>query len=104
MPDPSSTPDHRVVSIRTGRKFVPGAPDPAGQNLSDDLDQYARAEQPDDFRQRMIANVAAFFFVGFLVVAGIWLANALATMRKNQDCVLAGKRNCAPIDAPASSR
>ena len=52
----------------------------------------------------MIANVAAFGFVVLLVLAGVWIANSLAAMRKNQDCVLSGKRGCTPVEAPVNTR
>jgi hypothetical protein len=34
----------------------------------------------------------------------VWLAMQIANMRKNQDCLLSGRRNCAPIDVPALER
>ena len=39
-----------------------------------------------------------------LIVAGVWIAETIAEMRKNQDCYLAGRRNCAPIDVPTTRR
>ena len=101
---PTSTTDNRVVSIRTGRRYqpardLPSIPAPAGY-----LDKFARSDEPDDFRHRMTVNVVAFVFVALLILAGIWLADTIVTMRKNQDCVLTGKRNCAPIEAPAATR
>ena len=35
-----------------------------------------------------------------LIGAGLWLADTMAAMRKSQDCVMQGRRNCAPIDVP----
>ena len=43
-------------------------------------------------------------FTVALAVAGIWLAIQIADMRKNQDCLLSGRRNCAPIDVKALER
>jgi hypothetical protein len=43
-------------------------------------------------------NVIAFIFVTALIAAGVWLANTMAQMRKNQDCVLSGRRGCTPVD------
>ena len=63
------------------------------------VEKYAVAE-PDNYRQRMINNGLAFAFVLLLVVAGVWLANAIAEMRRNQDCVLSGRRNCAQVNVP----
>lgn len=105
MPDhPTSATGDRVVNIRTGRRHQPAAEGPQAPVPSDDLGQYARGERPDDFRHRMIVNGVAFLFVAALVIAGVWLADTLATMRKNQDCVLSGKRGCSPVEAPAPIR
>lgn len=73
-------------------------------STDDDLAKFGRDDTPDDYRHRMITNVAAFGFVLLLVVAGFWLADTMASMRKNQDCVLSGRRNCAPIEGPTGSR
>jgi hypothetical protein len=63
-----------------------------------DLAKYERTETPDDYRHRMIVNVFAFVFVAALIGAGIWLADTMAAMRKNQDCVLSGRRGCTPVE------
>jgi hypothetical protein len=70
------------------------------------LNDLARYQQSgdEDYRHRMITNVLAFVFCLFLVIAGVWLANKIAEMRKNQDCVLSGRRNCTPVDAPVQNR
>lgn len=49
---------------------------------------------PDDFRARMIANLAAFLFTALLTGIGIWLATAIADLRKAQDCGLIGGQTC----------
>jgi hypothetical protein len=105
MPDhPTSAAGDRVVSIRTGRRYQPAAEAPQASERSDHLGRYMQGEEPDDFRHRMIVNGIAFLFVAALVIAGVWLAGTLATMRKNQDCVLSGKRGCSPVEAPATVR
>ena len=66
-----------------------------------DLSRYERdRDEPDDFRHRMLANVAAFAFTVALTAIGIWLAMSIADMRKTQDCVLMGRRDCARISTP----
>jgi hypothetical protein len=70
-------------------------PDPAPV---DDLTKYQAPESEDDYRNRMIVNIAGFLFVAALIGAGIWLADTMARMRKDQDCVLSGRRNCAPVE------
>ena len=64
----------------------------------EDLAKYERSEATDDYRHRMIVNLTAFFVVAVLIGIGIWLADTMAAMRKNQDCVLSGRRNCAPVE------
>lgn len=51
----------------------------------------------DEFRHRMLTNLAAFVFTAVLTAAGIWLATSIAELRQTQDCILAGHRNCAPL-------
>ncbi|WP_407146896.1 hypothetical protein [Bradyrhizobium sp. ORS 86] len=67
-------------------------------SVANDLSRYEKPrEEPDDFRQRMLANVAAFAFTVALTAIGIWLAVSIADLRKTQDCVLMGRRDCAKI-------
>jgi len=65
---------------------------------NDDLAKYAQGEEPDDYRHRMLMNVAGLIVVALLVGIGWWLADSMATMRKNQDCVLSGRRGCTPVE------
>ncbi|WP_375411129.1 hypothetical protein [uncultured Bradyrhizobium sp.] len=68
---------------------------------ADDLSRYERSrEEPDDFRHRMLANLAAFAFTVALTAIGIWLAMSIADLRNTQDCVLMGRRDCAHISTP----
>ena len=62
------------------------------------------AEQDDNYRHRMIVNLAALAFTVALAVAGVWLAIQIADMRKSQECLLSRRRNCAPIDVKALER
>ncbi len=64
-----------------------------------DLSRYERPrdEPPDDFRHRMLANIAALAFTVALTAIGIWLAVSIADLRRTQDCVLMGRRDCARI-------
>jgi len=83
------------------RREKPSAPDRGAP--VEGLEKYAESEQPDDYRQRMINNVLAFAFCVLLVAAGVWLADKIAEMRKNQDCVLSGRRNCANVNVPPAN-
>ena len=69
-----------------------------GAPAASDLSRYERPrDEPDDFRHRMLANVAALAFTVALTAIGIWLAMSIADLRKTQDCVLMGRRDCARI-------
>jgi hypothetical protein len=57
-------------------------------------------DPPETERQRTAANIVIGLFLAALVGAGIWLANTIVDVRKTQDCVLSGRRNCAPIETP----
>jgi hypothetical protein len=52
-------------------------------------------------RERRIANLVLLAFFVVLVGAGYWLINAMFEQRVLDDCVAQGRRNCAPIEAPA---
>jgi hypothetical protein len=97
MPDrnsSSSDNEGRVVSFRGGKartRSPPTAP-------VEDLAKYERTAGSDDYRHRMIVNVAALIFVIALIGAGLWLADTMAELRKNQDCMLSGRRGCVPLE------
>jgi hypothetical protein len=71
---------------------------PPGQTPVEDLAKYEHGDEADDYRHRMMMNVAAFAFVVALIGAGLWLADTMAALRKSQDCVLSGRRGCAPVE------
>ena len=103
----ASEEEHRVLKFRPRTlAHPPGRPgDQAlGENARDEPNDLARYErdrnEPDDFRHRMLANVAAFAFTVALTAIGIWLAMSIADLRKTQDCVLMGRRDCARISTP----
>jgi hypothetical protein len=60
----------------------------------------ADEDEEESDRERMITNVIAVVFLVLLIGAGIWMANAMVGLRKTQDCVLSGRKNCAPISVP----
>ena len=106
----ASEDEHRVLKFRPRTLAHPPNQrgDPAGHLLKpddrqepNDLSRYERdRSEPDDFRHRMLANVAAFAFTVALTAIGIWLAMSIADLRKTQDCVLMGRRDCARISTP----
>ena len=89
---------------RQGRPRPPIAP-PPDRSPVEGFDKYARrGTDTEDYRHRMRVNAAAFLVVGVLIWCGYWLFDTLAEMRKTQDCILAGRTNCAHIDLPAHAR
>ena len=95
----SSDDDHRVVKFRPRTSAQPPGRSPHEiRREADGLSRYERTpDEPDDFRHRMLANLAAFAFTVALTAIGIWLALSIAELRKTQDCVLMGRRDCAQI-------
>jgi hypothetical protein len=91
---PSPKPEARILSFRRGRASARARLTGAAPGL----DKYERDNSPDDYRHRMLVNLAAFVFVILLVGAGYWLADTMARMRKDQDCVLSGRRGCSPVN------
>jgi hypothetical protein len=57
-----------------------------------------RVESESD---RRLANIVLLLFFVILVGGGIWLTNAMLEQRLLDDCLAQGRRNCAPIEAPA---
>jgi hypothetical protein len=105
----ASEEEHRVLKFRPRTSaHPPGRPQGSGQaperdvrQEPNDLSRYERdRSEPDDFRRRMLANVAAFAFTVALTAVGLWLAMSIADLRKTQDCVLMGRRDCARISTP----
>jgi hypothetical protein len=71
----------------------------------DDLKKFeAPPESPEDYRHRMLVNGAGLLVALLLVAAGFWIFDTMAKMRKDQDCVLSGRRNCADISAQIAPR
>jgi hypothetical protein len=101
-PSPSE-PHGQILPFRPrGSLFARNTPPPP---LVPDLEKYERApDEPDDFRHRMLMNCLGLAFTVALIMAGLWIAEVMAHMRKDQDCVLTGRSNCTPIDAPVQSR
>lgn len=93
----------RVVPLRP--RLGPPRRPPARPNPSpiQDIGKY-EGGGPDDYRHRMLMNVLGFLTCAILVVAGVWIANAIAELRSHQDCVFSGRHDCAHIDVPSRLR
>lgn len=103
--EPSSSPNEgRVVNFRRNRAGARTSPPSAGPTPVEDLAKYERDESADDYRHRMTVNIIAFAFIVALIGAGLWLADTMARMRKDQDCVLSGRRGCTPVDVERKDR
>lgn len=105
---PPNEPMGRIINFRPRRR-VSGPPQSPPQGKGNgspvgDLQKFEHAGDEDDYRHRMIVNVAAFTLAVLLILAGVWLATTMAQMRKNQDCVLSGRRGCTPVEAPPAAR
>jgi len=106
----ASQDEHRVLKFRPRTLAHPPGrqPGPGGRASQEDIEpepndlsRYERPRnEPDDFRQRMLANVAAFAFTVALTAVGLWLAMSIADLRKTQDCVLMERSDCARISTP----
>jgi hypothetical protein len=70
----------------------------------DDLSKYEQGRDNENYRHRMVNNLLAFVVLCLIVYCGIWLANTMAQLRKDQDCVLTGRTNCSPIRVPVEPR
>ena len=104
--------EHRVLQFRPRNAAAPAQPVWRGNAMVQplhkeappeplDLSRYEQPrEEPDDFRHRMLANIAAAAFTVALTAIGIWLAISIADLRRTQDCVLMGRRDCVRISVP----
>ena len=98
----SSEPEGQILPFRPrGAMFARTTPRPPALL---DLEKYEHTPEPDDFRHRMTMNALGLGVTVALVVTGIWIAEVMAHMRKDQDCVLVGRSNCMPVDVPLRQR
>ncbi len=59
-------------------------------------------DEPETPRERMMFNIGIAVFLSLLLGAGVWIANAMVSTRKTQDCVMSGRKNCVPMELPDS--
>jgi len=66
---------------------------------------FARYEQdrdePLNEHQRMLMNLIAVGIVVALISIGVWIADSIQVAAKQEDCLLQGRTNCAPVELPA---
>ena len=111
MKNEEQKPDSDETSVVVPFRMRKHAPTHAFSNLSSDyspvegIDKYAKqADEGDDYAHRMKVNALAIVFLAALVGGGIWIVDVMAQQRKNQDCALSGRRNCAPISTSTTGR
>ena len=102
----ASDDDHRVLRFRprtsaeVSARHLSSQQAPTQDFLSDDLARYTDDREPDDYRHRMAMNAAAALVTLLLTGFGIWLAVSISDLRKTQDCILIGRRDCGQIPVP----
>src|SRR5207249_8509044 len=67
---------------RASRNEAPGEFSPIAVA---DLTKYQRAREEEDYRHRMVVNALALAFCIMLAIAGVWLVNEIAEMKRIQD-------------------
>jgi hypothetical protein len=100
----------QVLQFRSRQRAAEPSPadadalEPDDTPLLDDLSRYEqdREDEPVNYARRMLMNVIAIAVVAILIGVGVWLADTIAQMERDQDCVLQGRHNCAPIEVPAA--
>lgn len=99
----SKEPEGRILPFRRrGSLFSRNVPRPPPVP---DLEKFERKpDEPDDFRHRMTMNAIGLAVTVVLIVTGIWIADVLAHMRKDQDCVLIGRPGCTHVEVPLQRR
>lgn len=55
-------------------------------------------EDKDAQTRRDTVNLLAVIICLVILILGFWLVNRLWEMKKLQDCIFAGRRDCAPIE------
>jgi hypothetical protein len=99
--------DHVVIKFRP--RTTADAPKTRAEQIAplrtppQDLSQFERSSEPDDYRHRMRMNIAAGLFTVALIGFGVWLAMSIADLRRTQDCILYGRRDCAVIPQPTKA-
>lgn len=53
--------------------------------------------EDDDEDPNPWISLAALVFVAVLIALSVWVANALYEHGRMQDCLMAGRTNCAPV-------
>jgi hypothetical protein len=60
-----------------------------------------RSEDGDDGEQRRSAALIGLIIILVLAIAGVVIVRELREKSRLEDCLMAGRHNCAPIEVPA---
>jgi hypothetical protein len=71
---------------------------PAEIALKKAMDRRGASEQNDEARRT--AALMGFIVILLLAIAGVILVRELGKKSKLEDCLMSGRRNCAPIELP----
>ncbi len=94
-------PFRRKPPIRT-LAIVPLPERHQGCPATDDFARYEQdRDEPINERRRMLMNLIAVGIVATLITVGVWIADSIQMAVKQEDCLLQGRTNCAPIELPA---
>ena len=99
--EPSEHSARVLQFVRPGRAWRNSRPPP---RPVEDLGKFQQSDEADDYRHRQKTNLAAFVVCTLLVIGGVWLAIKIAELRRDQDCVLAGRRKCAQLSIDSWAR
>ncbi len=91
-------PRERLGNRLAGEAAAASGPE---SELLDDLAQYEQDREEDqniNYPQRTLMNIIAVAVVAMLIGVGVWLADTIADMERDQDCILQGRQNCAPVE------
>ena len=59
-----------------------------------------RSQEHDQDADRRTAALMGFIIILVLAIAGVVLVRELGKKATLEDCLMAGRRNCAPIEVP----
>jgi hypothetical protein len=57
-------------------------------------------DEPEDPHHRTFVNLAAVAFLLMLGIAAVFIVKWMLDSEKLQRCILSGRRDCIPIEAP----
>lgn len=65
------------------------------------MDEEHQPGEPEDDNPSRVGPIIAMAIIAVLVLGTIYIGQRLREAGRIQDCVTAGRTNCAPIEAPS---